>query len=491
MSQNQDFDRQLRDWLVAEGGRAAPPGLAAAVATRTASRRPRPAWIVALRGEGYSGVAAGRRDPISRPVVLVALVALLVAVLVAGLVMSGASPKPLLVIPTAPPSAPASLPVAIASPTAQPTIADVCGSTSGGWPGPTTPAGQPAAAKPGLLAGWGPVGSGTSISDHVFSLDPAVGRTSLKQITTFGPGSLKETTLAWAPDGSALTVSPLLASGPQNDCLSPVVVAGGQTVRPFPAPEGCYAISPSWSPDGSRLAAVEHYGNLTFDDLLIASRDGSPLVVLPKICPTCLPSGDQAWSPDGAMLATDYQDRPLDGNNDAFGVAFYSFASGTWQTHPLVPSGAFGLSWLDNQRVLLQWGDGTTERIEAVSAGVDGEQAIGSDWAGLESITLSPDRSSILVARETDVGSSSTTTLSVLDLATGASRALPAGGPWPTVKSIVWAPDSSAVVLGVAGPKPGAAGDRSGTWIVPLDGSAARQLSGPEFTPTSWQPVWP
>jgi hypothetical protein len=78
-----------------------------------------------------------------------------------------------------------------------------------------------------------------------------------------------------------------------------------------------------------------------------------------------------------------------------------------------------------------------------------------------------------------------------MDLATGASRALPAGGPWSGIGQVIWAPDESAIVLSIEDTDPGADLSRNGTWIVPLDGSPARQISGDEFQPVTWQPVWP
>jgi hypothetical protein len=38
--------------------------------------------------------------------------------------------------------------------------------------------------------------------------------------------------------------------------------------------------------------------------------------------------------------------------------------------------------------------------------------------------------------------------------------------------------------------QPGPGGHPNRTWTVPLDGSPARLLSGPEFSAYSWQPVW-
>jgi hypothetical protein len=495
MSSNDAFDRQVRDWLSAEGQRTVPPGLAEAAVATTANRHPRPAWLVAALGAGYGGSpAAPRRALFDRPMAVVLLAALLVLAIVAGIVAFGSS-RPLLVV-TASLGPSSSALVAVASPTlapsptSAPSLTMGCPTTGGAWPAPSTPPGPIADAKPGLLAGWGQVGTrndGQPIFD-VFTFDPfqESGPGALRRVTTLELSSAKESVLDWSPDGSALDVdwsSGTTASG----CTETFVVVGGNLYRPFPEHGTDFFDGPVWSSDGSRLADVEYHGDFTqpIGNVAIRNRDGTSPLALPIICPRCQPFSVK-WSPDGTILAAGYETIAVDGSSGPLGVAFYPFATGQWEIHPFSGVGFAILGWLDDERLLVDQSSAKGTFLVTVSPLVKGELRVGTG-----SGTLAPDRHTVLIDAAEKPGSS-LAVLSVLDLATGITRPLSAGGPWPELDAIVWAPDESAVVLGVFDPQPAPAlGNRTGTWLVPLDGSAARQLTGPEFSPSSWQPVWP
>jgi streptogramin lyase len=95
-----DFDRFLHDWLTEDATRRPPSGLMDDVSTAIRSRRPRSAWSAMLRGDGMDApIRLGSWNP--RPILLLGLLAALLVALAGGaLIVGGLTRQPLTVIPS-------------------------------------------------------------------------------------------------------------------------------------------------------------------------------------------------------------------------------------------------------------------------------------------------------------------------------------------------------------------------------------------------------
>jgi hypothetical protein len=83
MTRIRSFDRELEAFLAAEAPMTAPAGLHDVVIERAGRTRPRPAWLVSLRGDTFGGSAGILARPRTRVTVLVLLGLLLLALMAA------------------------------------------------------------------------------------------------------------------------------------------------------------------------------------------------------------------------------------------------------------------------------------------------------------------------------------------------------------------------------------------------------------------------
>ncbi len=288
MSRNDEFDRLVRDWFADERGHAPTPTLRDRVITATASRRPRPAWIVALRGDAYGTAAGDRRESVGRPLMLALLVALLVAALVVGVVAIGSNQRPLVLAPTNPPS-PSALAV-IASPSAVPTPTA----------GPTaTPAASPAAS--------GAPHSGALAYDQA-PLDPLSGDPGTLYIAD--PDGKKpravaiqvEDFLGWSASGSYLALD--RPNADRTTSSISVITPSGTTIGTI---DGGAVGEVDWSPTEDILlviSLVRDTAPLPHPRVALYRPDGSLVrELVPPVGVSELGQG-AAWSPDGRSIVT-------------------------------------------------------------------------------------------------------------------------------------------------------------------------------------------
>ena len=137
MTERHDIDRTVQAWFAVDAPHAAPPRLVEAVVTDTRRRRPRPAWLVVLRGDD-AAASFPNVSFLSRPIVGIALAALLMLGLISWAVVAGGAPRPIsLVLPTSTPA------MTIATTSPAPTVA---------FPAPTGPLPPGANVRNGPLA---------------------------------------------------------------------------------------------------------------------------------------------------------------------------------------------------------------------------------------------------------------------------------------------------------------------------------------------------
>jgi hypothetical protein len=88
MTRIRSFDRELEAFLATEAPMTAPAGLHDVVIERAGRTRPRPGWLVSLRGDAFGGSVGILARPRTRVTVLV-LLGLLLLALMAALVVGG------------------------------------------------------------------------------------------------------------------------------------------------------------------------------------------------------------------------------------------------------------------------------------------------------------------------------------------------------------------------------------------------------------------
>ena len=93
MNQRDDLDRTLERWFHDDAATTAPRRLFEDVATTTGRRRPRPAWLATIHGEGIGTPALVLGRP-ARPLVLLALVGALIVGLIGGALLAGGGRRP-------------------------------------------------------------------------------------------------------------------------------------------------------------------------------------------------------------------------------------------------------------------------------------------------------------------------------------------------------------------------------------------------------------
>jgi TolB protein len=79
MTANRSFDRELASWLESGAPMTAPAGLHDAVIDRARRSKPRPRWLVAVRGDTYGQVSAVARPGVRRVALVTVLLLLLLA----------------------------------------------------------------------------------------------------------------------------------------------------------------------------------------------------------------------------------------------------------------------------------------------------------------------------------------------------------------------------------------------------------------------------
>ncbi len=366
MSGDNMLERSVREWLEGEGGRAAPPRLVESVVDATATRKPRPAWAVSLRGQAYGAAFGSTAErPGARPVLALLLALAVMIALVAGILAAGGGPLRRADVPTPPPSGPAI--VAQESPSVQPSGPSATGPTpsTSALPGPTAKIGHtgslaylqgpadPSSGDPGTLfvgdrdgAHPRPVATqvdelwGWSLSGRYLAFtrpnSSAGGTETVNVITPDGKsigsidgGELGE--VQWSPTQDVLLVySVFRDASPLPHPLVALYTADGLLLKRVPLPPDVSTLTQGidWSPDGYSLAVAGCIGchGDKYDDtpaqswgLWVVPIDGRPLTQLTDPS-NGIVSGPR-WSRDGNWIS--YSATCL--SSDAGGCQFAAF----------------------------------------------------------------------------------------------------------------------------------------------------------------------